>query len=193
MARLRLLIAATGWFMLQQLAPLLRPLLLAFFLCYVIVPGYHKVRQRFPGALSFLLFAGGIVLALYCLGWILQSNIVALEEELPRLTVRATKIFGEVRTLVSEEWPWLLPSDEEAARMDAQRIARLKEMLMDLLNVAANVFLEGVIVGIYLLFILLEVPRLPHRFQAAFPQERGEQILGVIRKIQQTPSPVTCG
>src|ERR1700674_739614 len=83
-----LLIAATGWFMLQQLAPLLRPLLLAVFLCYVIVPAYHKLRRRFLGPPAFLLITGGTILVLYLLGLILQDNIISLQEALPRLTER---------------------------------------------------------------------------------------------------------
>jgi AI-2 transport protein TqsA len=178
-----LLIAATGWFMLQQLAPLLRPLLLAVFLCYVIVPSYHKLRRRFPGPPAFLLIAGGTLVVVYLLGIILQNNIVSLQAELPRLTERATKIFGAARVLASEHLPWLLPDADEASPIDAERAAKLKEMLSLVLNLAANVFLEAVFVGIYMLFLLLEVGRLPRRLHGAFSEEKGAQILDVVRKI----------
>jgi AI-2 transport protein TqsA len=181
-----LLIAATGWFLLQQLAPILRPLLLAVFLCYVIVPAYHKVHRRFSGPIAFLWIAVGTILVLYVLGMIIQDNVVALQAELPRLAERGRVIVGQIRALVSEHIPSLIPSGAEAARLDAERAARLKDALTAVLNLAANVFLEAVVVGIYLLFLLLEAGRLPRRLRGAFPRERGDQILEVARKVNES-------
>ena len=181
-----LLIGATGWFLLQELAPLLRPLLLAVFLCYVIVPGYHLLRDRVHGPVAFLTVAGGTTLVIYIVGLILQDNIIALQEELPRLTARAKLIFGEVRTHVGEVLPWLTPSPEEAAQVDAQRATRLQAAAALVLSRVANVFFEAVLVGIFLLFLLLEVPRLPSRLRGAFSPERGEEISAVVRKINES-------
>src|SRR4051812_22352642 len=100
-----LVIAATGWFMLQQLAPLLRPLLLAVFLCYVIVPQFLRPRRRFPGWAALLLSASRAILIVYLLGLILQGNITLRRAKLPRLIERAGKIFAEVRTLRVEHFP----------------------------------------------------------------------------------------
>src|SRR4051794_31283222 len=91
-----LLIGATGWFLLQQLAPLLRPLLMAVFLCYVIVPTYQRVRRRFPGPAAYLVIAGGSIGAIYLLGWVLQGDIVELDKRMPTLQKRAEAIVAQV-------------------------------------------------------------------------------------------------
>jgi AI-2 transport protein TqsA len=181
-----LLIGATGWFLLKQLAPILRPLLLAVFLCYVIVPGYHKLRRRLKGRSALLMIAAGTLFVVYFLAVIIQDNIASLEAELPRLTERATKIFAEFRALISEQLPWLLAAPEEAARVDAERLTRIKNVLAGSLNIAANIFLEAAVVGIYLLFLLLEVGRLPQRLRDAFPSESGAQILDVAQRINDS-------
>src|SRR5436309_3065483 len=43
-----LIVATTTWYLLKEFAPLLRPLLLAIFLCYVILPSHRQLTQRFP-------------------------------------------------------------------------------------------------------------------------------------------------
>lgn len=267
-----LLIGATGWFLLQQLAPLLRPLMLAVFLCYVIVPTYHRVHQRFPGRVSHLIIAGGSVGAIYLLGWIMQSDITELEKRMPTLTERAGSIITKVRAFLHETLPELFPTNPEqqgvlgvdvvktkegdgvtvqsvasglpaevaklkigdiilkadnialtspdklreilaahkpnddltlllgssgkeierrvrlsaeATRLDAERVKNLRDTLTVVLNMAAGVFLEAIVVGIYVLFILLEVGRLPNRMRAAYPEHSGDHIKAVVFKINE--------
>ena len=44
-----LIIAAAGWYLLKELAPLLRPLLLAVFLCCVILPIHKRLIRLVSG------------------------------------------------------------------------------------------------------------------------------------------------
>ena len=59
------LCAAGGWYLLKELAPLLRPLILAVFLAYTILPAHHALRRRvqakFAGPLLALLVAAMIL------------------------------------------------------------------------------------------------------------------------------------
>lgn len=41
-----LVCAAGGWYLLKELAPLLRPLILAVFLAYTILPAHRALRRR---------------------------------------------------------------------------------------------------------------------------------------------------
>src|SRR5262249_7069495 len=63
------LCAAGGWYLLKELAPLLRPLTLAVFLAYTILPAHRALRRRvdarFAGPLLALLVAA-VVLGLAC-------------------------------------------------------------------------------------------------------------------------------
>ncbi len=180
---LGLLIGATGWYLLRELTPLLRPLLLAIFLCYVIVPSYHGLRSKLPGRMAVVVLAGGTMLVLYLLILVVQDNVVALQEELPRLTDRAKSLIGLTRNFINESLPWLAPSAEEATRMDEQRVARLRDSLTPVLNFGANVVVEAGLVAVYVLFLLLDVRRWPNRLRTAFHRDRGENILGVVSKI----------
>src|SRR5262249_49617054 len=60
-----LVVGAASWYLLKELASLLRPLLLAVFLCYIIIPSHLRLKQRIPGPASMLALAGvtvGIIL-----------------------------------------------------------------------------------------------------------------------------------
>ena len=67
-----LVIAAAGWFLLEQLAPLLRPLLIAVFLAYVLMPYHSRLRKRVGAPASIGILAGltaaalvGLAMAVY--------------------------------------------------------------------------------------------------------------------------------
>src|SRR5262249_33203288 len=55
----------------------------------------------------------------------------------------------------------------------------------EVLNVAANALMGAVIVGIYLLFLLLEIGRFPRRGRTAFGEERAEKILAIAATINR--------
>ncbi len=71
-------IAVGSWYLLKELAPLLRPLVLAVFLAYTIQPAHQAVRQRvhakFAGPLLALLMA----MALLGLALLVYTNLVDL-------------------------------------------------------------------------------------------------------------------
>src|SRR3954451_22330326 len=70
------LCAAGGWYLLKELAPLLRPLILAVFLAYTILPPRRAWRQRVPAKLAgplLALLAAAVVLVL---GVIIYGNLV---------------------------------------------------------------------------------------------------------------------
>src|SRR5262245_50531236 len=75
-----LVIAAASWFLLRELAGLLRPLLLAIFLGYVILPAHLRLRQRVPAPASVLALAGATVGLLYLLTLLIYGSVVELNE-----------------------------------------------------------------------------------------------------------------
>src|SRR5947209_2842785 len=102
-----LLVLATAWFLLKELAPILRPLLLAVFLAYVFLPvgGYVKGHvYGGAGQLTLLagegmLFAGVAVLA--------YGDLVGLSRELPHLHEGMKAILAEAATYTREHIPQL--------------------------------------------------------------------------------------
>jgi AI-2 transport protein TqsA len=181
-----LVIAATSWYLLHELAPLLRPLLLAVFLCYIIVPTHLRLRRYLTTAASIALLAGFTTLLLFLLAGIIYSSIVDLNEELPSLIERGKEIVAAVQQAYQERLPvWLTSSQPADAASQAQTTDRLRQGLALLVNVAAGTLTEAVIVGIYLIFILLEVGRLPDRVEGSFAGARAQQIMEVVQRINE--------
>ena len=179
-----LVVAAAAWFLLRELAALLRPLLLAVFLCYVIIPMHHRLTQRVPKAFSIVVMAGVSVGLLLLLSLMVYGSVVELNEELPRLIERGGEIVNQLRSLMSSRLPaWLVSEGGDAVTIQAQTGARIREATGALVNAAADVLREAVLIAIYLIFLLLEVHRFPARIQSGFAGERAERILAVVGNI----------
>src|ERR1700731_1089459 len=89
-----LLITAASWFLLKELAPLLRPLLLAVFLAYVILPVGLYVKGHVlggPGHLAVLAVLGLLVVGI---GVLAYGDIARLSHEAPRLHDRLKDLLG---------------------------------------------------------------------------------------------------
>jgi predicted PurR-regulated permease PerM len=81
--------AAGGWYLLKELAPLLRPLILAVFLAYAILPIHRGLVLRVPAKLAAPLLALLVAAVLFGLAVLIYGNLIELKDELPRLIERA--------------------------------------------------------------------------------------------------------
>jgi AI-2 transport protein TqsA len=178
------LCAAGGWYLLKELAPLLRPLTLAVFLAYTILPVHRALRRRvdarFAGPLLALLVAA-VVLGLAIL---IYGNLVDLKDELPRLIERGRGLIERLRTWGRGHLPaWVLDRAPDGGRAEEETAARLKAIASSLVNTAAGFLAEALVVGFYLIFLLLEVRRFPERVRGGFPMEQADRVLGIIGSI----------
>jgi predicted PurR-regulated permease PerM len=180
------LCAAGGWYLLKELAPLLRPLILAVFLAYTIVPVFSALRQRVSAWLAGPLFALLVVLVVVGLAVIVYGNLVDLKAELPRLIERAQGLSDRVRDWGRGHLPaWVLEPLPDTARAEAETSARLKAVATRLVNMAAGFLGEALVVAFYLVFLLLELPSFPARIRSAFPAEKSENVLAIVGSINQ--------
>jgi AI-2 transport protein TqsA len=174
-----LVIVATSWFLLQQLAVLLRPLLLAIFLAYIILPIHYRLTERIPRFLSVVVLAGASMGVLYGLALMIYSSAVDLSEDLPRYVARATKIYDQVNGLWNSYFSWM--STEPSHFVTSND--RLNPVGTWLVNTATDALAEAVVVGFYLLFLLLEAHRFPERIRSNFQGGRGDEILRVAGRV----------
>jgi AI-2 transport protein TqsA len=173
---------AAGWFMLQQLAPVVRPLFIAVFLAYVLMPYHNRLRKHIGAPASIVALASITTLMLFVLALFVYASIVGLSDELPRLQQRATDITRYIGDLVGRAAPWAGDSvDDKPA--DAKLAGVLTKAATPMLSLAADVFLEACVVALYLLFLLLEGSRFPDRVRRAYPPERAEAILDVAGQV----------
>ncbi len=178
-----LLVIATAWFLLKELAPILRPLLLAVFLAYVILPvgGYVKGHVRGgAGQLALLLGMGtlGIGLAVFAYG-----DLVGLSHELPHLHEGMKEILTAATMYTREHVPQLTNALTGTARAEEVGTARLQQTLESLASTTANVFVESLQVGFFLLLILVEARRFPQRLREAFTDDQAEVMLAMTSNI----------
>lgn len=178
--------AAAAWYLLKELGPVLQPLLLAIFLCYFIVPSHFFLKHYIPGAASMFVLVGLTAGLLFLLALMIYTNVVALNEELPQLIQKAGKIVDGARRFYQEHLPFGESKEATDPAASQARVAgRVQLILGSLINVAAETLTEALVVGIYLIFILLEVGRLQSRVFSQLSRDRAEQILTVTQRINQ--------
>jgi AI-2 transport protein TqsA len=179
-----LIIAAAGWYLLKEFAPLLRPLLLAVFLCYIVLPSHRRLTRHISPVASLAVLAGVSVGLLVLFGLEILGSATRLSQDMPRLIGRAQAILHDAERYYHDHLPpWLAGEAEDVARGQAQTADRLKAAAAALAAAAADTLTEAVLVGIYLVFFLMEAGRVPRRIQSAFSGEQPERILAVVRNI----------
>ncbi|OAI50469.1 hypothetical protein AYO44_05580 [Planctomycetaceae bacterium SCGC AG-212-F19] len=181
-----LVIAATAWYLLKEFASLLRPLLLAVFLCYVILPSHHRLTRRIPPFASIVVLAGVSVGLMVLVALQILGSAAQLSEEMPRLIARGEAILLSVEGYFIEHLPhWLAEGAREVARGQTQSAGRLQQAVGILASAAADTLTEAVLVGIYLIFLLVEAGRVPRRIEGAFTGANAGEILGVVGNINE--------
>jgi predicted PurR-regulated permease PerM len=172
--------AAGGWYLLKELAPLLRPLVLAVFLAYIIVPLHRRLSRRVPSRLAGPLLALLAAITVLTMAAVVYGNLIALSAELPRLIDRAWVLVEGVRGWGRRHLPaWVLELASHAGRAEADTTARLQAIASSLVNVAAGFLAEALVVGFYLIFLLIEVRHFPRRVQTGFAAEQADRVLAI--------------
>ncbi len=192
------IVFAGSWWILGQLAAVLRPLLLAAFLGYVLMPYYSRLRHRLPPALAIGLLAGATAVVLVILALTAYASLIGLTEELPQLKGRAVMLVDEANSFVDRQAaamglpttggeppsePGVAPTKPAKHPRQDAIVERSLAWLSDAANVAAGGLLEAATAGLYLMFLLVGAERLPDRVRAAYPPDRAEQILDVAGRI----------
>ena len=177
-----LIAVATGWFLLQQLAPVVRPLLVAIFLAYILLPYHSRLRHHIGGPASIGVLAGVTAVFLLSIGLVTYTSILGLSEDIPRLHARAGELARAFEGAVGELPKWashLTPSSPTESKIGEQ----LARATGPMLSLAADVLLESIIVAMYLLFLLLEGSRFPDRVRRAYSTDRAEEILQIAGQV----------
>jgi AI-2 transport protein TqsA len=105
---------------------------------------------------------------------------------MPRLIERAQAIIHDAQSYSIEHLPpWLAREAADVARGQTQSVNHLKEVAAKLAGAAADTFTEAVLVGIYLVFLLVEAGRVPRRIQSAFRVDQSDQVLAVVENINE--------
>ncbi|MCI0704887.1 MAG: AI-2E family transporter [Planctomycetia bacterium] len=174
--------AAAGWYLLIQLAPLLRPLLVAIFLAYVLMPYHSRLRKHVGTPASIGLLAGLTAGVLLLLAFVTYASILALSDDVPRLQRRANDLVREAEESLATGAPWVASAKD--GKLPEEKITeQMTQVVRPVLTVAADAMLEACVVALYLLFLLLEGSRFPDRVRRAYTPERAEEILQIAGEV----------
>jgi AI-2 transport protein TqsA len=178
--------AAGGWYLLKELAPLLRPLILAVFLAYTILPVHRRLSQWVPSRLAGPLLALLAAVAVLGMALLVYGNLVALRAELPRLIDRARGLVEDVRVWGRDHLPaWVFEPALDPGHAGADTAARLKAIASGLVNAAAGFLAEALVVAFYLIFLLIEARHFPRRVRAGFAPEQADRMFAIVGSINR--------
>lgn len=169
---------AGGWWLLGQLGNVIRPLLIAILLSYVLLPTYVRLRRnRVPAALAITLLAGAGATALILMVLIITVSLMELTTDIEPMKEKAIGIMRSAMNWVTEHIPWIKPAGTPGDTPEMAIVELLARMGRDAASQATGGVLEAVTAGLYLLFILLGADRLPGKVRAAYSPEDAERIL----------------
>ncbi len=175
-------IAAGSWWLLGQLATVLRPMLVAVFLGYVLLPYYRRLRRRLPAGVAVGLLAGATTLLLAGLASAVYGSLLGFRDEVPLLQDAAAAAVRRAVDAVNRTVPaWAhgapgRPAEEAVAGL-------LTEGTKQAVNAAAGGMVEALTAGLYLVFLLIESERFGRRVRAAYPPDRADRILHAAGRI----------
>ncbi len=178
-----LLAAAAAWFLMTQLASVLRPLFVAVFLAYVLLPYHRGLGRRVGGTVSIVVLAGAAAGALFLMAAATYTGLAGLNEQMPRLRAKSAELSAVVDAFSRDHLSWALPSAARGQGVDDRLADAAGAVAGRLLNAAADAVVEAGVIGLYLLFLLLEAARVPGRVRRAYPPERADDILHVAGQV----------
>ncbi len=180
-----LLAMAAAWYLLRELAPLLRPLLLAVFLAYVILPVRLYVKGQIHGGFRSLALLAGVAVVLFGLAVFTYGDIADLARDLPRLHDRAKEVLADATQYTRVHVPALEGLVSGTTSVEELGTSQLKQMVEGLASATAGVLVEAVAVMFYLALILVEAGRLPGRLRGVFANREAERVLATAGNINE--------
>ena len=114
----------------------------------------------------------------------IYANLVDLNADLPRLIERMRTVLGQIRAYGHAHLPkGLLDAPPGSGDAEQQGWDSIRASARALLATSTGMLSEMLVVGVYLVFLLLEVRHFPHRIRAGFESGRADAILEVIARI----------
>ena len=174
--------AAAGFLLLRSLGDFLRPVLVALLFCYALWPVHAWLIRRMPPGLSLLIIGLTLGAVSLVLGWMVYSNADQFWNDLPKYQKRAGHFVERARDLANRFLPGTVGKldDDNAPRVPLERIG---EYARSVFGAFAGFVAQSALVGLYVIFMMLEAVRYPRGIRRAFPPTQALRILEVVNSI----------
>jgi AI-2 transport protein TqsA len=177
------IILVGSYYLLRELGPILKPLFLAVLIAYVVLPVHLAVKRYMYGRLSLLASAILSLTLILLLTAGIQLTVTTLAAEMPGLNDKATAMWHEFRAYATERFPQTTQVLNQTVLPDGE--SPVRDITARMVAAATDTVTTAAVVGLYLLFLLLEAGRFPDRVRRAFTEPRAERVLTVINGINQ--------
>lgn len=139
-----------------------------------------------PTVASLVFLAGICVALLVGVGLVVVGSVTELSSDMPQLVDRAKRIIDDGSKYAVETLPpWLADAVHEMRSGQVEWKSMAEQAVTAFGSSVAGVLSDTVLVGIYLIFLLLEAGRIPQRIQVAFANDQPDRILGVVGNINE--------
>lgn len=174
---------AAGFFLLRALGDFLRPVLIAMLLCYAIWPLHSRLSRIMRPGFSLLIIAAGLAIVAFVLGWMVFANADQFWKELPKYQRRAGRFVEHARDFAGRFVPALDRTEKsEPPRVPLEAVA---DYARNMFGAFTGFLAQAGLVGLYVVFMMLEASRFPKAVRRAFPPERAARLLEVVDSINQ--------
>ena len=186
---MRLAIALVGtsaaFYLLQVLGDFLRPVLVAVLLVYAIWPLHARLKRGMSSGVSLLIIGSGLALVSLAIGWMAFANASELWKDLPRYESRAERLTGQLRGYAGRVLP--APIRARLTQGDPIRVPleRMGEYIHSLFGIFSGFVAWAVLVGLYVVFLIVEASGFQRAIRRAFPPDRAARILEVVDSINE--------
>jgi AI-2 transport protein TqsA len=180
-----LVAAAAGFYLLQVLGAFLRPVLVAVLLCYAIWPIHTRLKRGVGSAASLLIIGSALALATFAIGWMVFANASEVWRDFPKYEDRAEQFAERLQGYAVRALPALgrtHPPQGDPIRIPLERVG---EYLQSLFGIFSSFVAWAVLVGLYVVFLLVEASGFARAIRRAFPPERAARILDVVDSINE--------
>src|SRR5205085_3389479 len=170
---------------LRELGDIFKPLFLAVLVAYVVLPVHLWVKRRIPGWLSLVASAALSLGALCIVTGVIQMSVRTLASEVPELADRTQTELKQWQANLAENYPVVWRMVSAIAFPERAGEGPVRDFTGRLVGAAADTVSTAAVVGLYLLFLLLEAGRFPDRVRKAFSEPRAERIMTTIAGINR--------
>ena len=142
-----------AWYLLQILTPLVRPLFVAVFLAYVLMPYHGRLRRHIGAPASIGVLVTITALALFALAVTVYVSVLGLSDDQPRLEARAIEMTRKMEDVIGKAAPWTDEPGSDGKPAQSKLAEHVTHGTAPLLALAAGALLEACVVALYLLFL----------------------------------------
>jgi predicted PurR-regulated permease PerM len=172
-------------FLLHQLASILLPLAVAFFLSMIFSPLVSALRRRrVPAAVSILVVLLLVSAVLFGFSSIVYSSAKSFKENMPRYKTRLVTVQSNVTHRVSASFPWLARQIQGVNWDQAVDVSSVSGYLASGLGSFLATVDELVLVILYLVFLLIGHESFPRKLNKAFAEEQAGRLNEVMHNIE---------